>query len=104
MRALRETRGDSLEPGTGFRCPLPGWDTRETHVVVRSGRHDLGRWLREDCNIRVHCAQYVGGRPPVRIAHVWLIANTIFHQGAGDARLGEIILGARGKGRRTRVL
>ncbi|MFN0181717.1 MAG: DUF3047 domain-containing protein [Gemmatimonadales bacterium] len=48
----------SLEPGTGFRCPLPGWDTRETHVVRRSGRKDLGQWLHEGRNIRADYAKY----------------------------------------------
>ncbi len=94
----------SLEPGTGFRCPLPGWDTRETHVVLRSGRKNLGQWLLEDRNIQADYAGYVGGTLPTRITHVWLIANTIFHQGAGDARFGDINLGASGKGSWTGVL
>jgi hypothetical protein len=37
--------------GQGFRCPLHAWDTRKTHVVVRSGGGDLGRWFSEERNI-----------------------------------------------------
>ena len=34
--------------GTVYRCPLPTWKDKETHVVVRSGRAGLGRWLDEE--------------------------------------------------------
>lgn len=40
-----------LPVGTSFRCPLPGWDFRETHIVVRSGTADLGAELSQYSNV-----------------------------------------------------
>lgn len=31
-----------LPPDTAFRCPIPKWQGRETHVVLRSGTVDSG--------------------------------------------------------------
>jgi len=90
-----------MPEGKGFRCPLPTWDVRETHVVVRSGGKDLGRWLSEERHILADYTKYIGGEPPKRVTEVWLIANTIFQQGEGKARIGNISLGAK---KRVRVL
>ena len=89
-----------LPEGKGFRCPLPTWDVRETHVVVRSGGGDLGRWLSEERNVLADYKKYVGGTAPTKITEVWLIANTIFQQGEGTAHVGDISLGAK---KRVRV-
>jgi hypothetical protein len=35
----------SLPAGTVYRCPLPTWRSKETHMVVRSGVAELGLWL-----------------------------------------------------------
>ena len=32
----------ALPEGTVYRCPIPTWASRETHVVVRSGRGHAG--------------------------------------------------------------
>ncbi|MGH7857204.1 MAG: DUF3047 domain-containing protein, partial [Candidatus Binatia bacterium] len=32
----------ALPVGTTYACPLPTWAARETHMVIRSGRHGLG--------------------------------------------------------------
>jgi hypothetical protein len=93
-----------MPAGKGFRCPLPTWDVRETHVVVRSGEKDLGRWLREERNILADYKKYVGGAPPKRVTEVWLIANTIFQQGKGAARVGNITLGGPKAKQRVRIL
>ena len=37
-----------LPPETTFRCPIPTWTHRETHVVVGSGLDDVGRCLSEE--------------------------------------------------------
>jgi hypothetical protein len=63
-----------LEPETVYRCPFPHWSTRETHLVVRSGTADLGRWLREERRVYADRAKAIGGANPGRIARVWLIA------------------------------
>ncbi|HKD22737.1 MAG TPA: DUF3047 domain-containing protein [Rhizomicrobium sp.] len=83
----------ALPPGTGFHCPLPGWTERETHVVIRSGAGDLGKWLAEERSVQADYAKYVGGPLPSKIVHVWLIANSIIQKGEGDARFADISLG-----------
>lgn len=86
----------ALPVGETFRCPLPGWKDRETHVVARSGNTDLGRWLNESRNVLQDYAKAVGGPPPQRIVRVWLIANSVFGRGEGRAQFGDIRIGTGG--------
>ncbi|MBL8467151.1 DUF3047 domain-containing protein [Methyloversatilis discipulorum] len=86
----------TLPVGETFRCPLPGWKDRETHVVARSGSADLGRWLNESRNVLQDYAKAVGGPPPQRIVRVWLIANSVFGRGEGRAQFGDIRIGTGG--------
>jgi hypothetical protein len=72
-----------LPVDTIFQCPLPWWDKRETHWVVRSGAADLGRWCADERSIRADYLQAIGGPPPRRLVAVWLIANSIFQGGEG---------------------
>ena len=60
----------SLPVGTHFRCPLPYWDQRETHWVVRSGSAELGRWLDEQRPILEDYRAAIGGETPARIVAV----------------------------------
>ena len=78
-----------LAPGYAYRCPIPACKARETHLVVRSGRADLGRWLTEEREVRRDYAATVG-RPPERIVRVWLIAVSSFQRGRGSAAFDDI--------------
>ncbi len=71
-----------LAPEHGYRCPLPWWDRHETHVVIRSGERDLGRWLGEERPLRADYERHAGV-PPTRIVAVWLIAVSLFQHGRG---------------------
>jgi len=82
----------SLEPGTAFRCPLPHWSERETHLVVRSGTSDLGRWLREERNVHADRARAIGGPDPARITGVWIIAVSCFQHLGGRCAYRSICL------------
>ncbi len=82
----------ALPPETGFHCPLPTWKDRETHVVVRSGGQDLGKWLAERRPVLADYARYIGGKPPGRIVQVWLIANSLIEQTDGAASFGDIAI------------
>lgn len=75
-----------------FRCPLPGWDFRETHVVARSGAADLGKWVSDARNVYDYYQKAVGGPMPKRITKVWLIAVSLFQQVEGRGQFGEIVL------------
>lgn len=81
----------ALPEGTVYRCPLPTWRDRETHVVVRSGPAGLGRWHDERRNLADDYARIIGGqaRQAVRI---WLIANSLFQRGHGRCEYASIRL------------
>ncbi|MDO9461930.1 MAG: DUF3047 domain-containing protein [Alphaproteobacteria bacterium] len=86
-----------LPTGTIFQCPLPWWDERETHWVLRSSAGDLGKWLTEDRNIKSDYAQAIGGVAPERIVGVWLIANSVFQRGEGKCDYADIMLSNTGQ-------
>jgi hypothetical protein len=86
----------ALPPGTVFRCPLPWWDQRETHQVVRSGAEELGRWLDQDQGVLADYARAIGGPPPARIVGVWLIAVAAFQRRSGACEYQAIRLGGSG--------
>jgi hypothetical protein len=64
----------TLEPETFYRCPLPHWSERETHLVVRSGHSELGSWMRQERNVYADRTLAIGGPDPGRIIRIWLIA------------------------------
>jgi hypothetical protein len=79
----------ALPVGTGYHCPVPGWEDRETHVVVRSGRAGLGQWCDEARDVHADYARYIGD-PPGSIVRIWLLAVTFFQRGAGRGDYGRI--------------
>lgn len=90
-----------LPAGSHFRCPLPQWDQRETHWVVRSGAAGLGAWHTEQRPLHPDYAEAVGP-PPSRIVAVWLIAVSVFQKGSGAADFADVWL--RTGDRRVQVL
>ena len=70
-------RSVSLPIASHFRCPLPWWDTRETHFVVASGEDGLGEWTSHRRNILADYAVAVSGDAPSRIVGVWFIGVSI---------------------------
>ncbi len=77
---------------TSFRCPIPTWTGRETHLVVRSGREGLGSWHDEDRDVHRDYAAAIGGPMPSRIVRVWLIAVSFFQCREGRSRYSDIEL------------
>ena len=87
----------ALPVGHHFRCPLPHWDQRETHWVVRSGTAELGTWWLESRPVLADYAAAIGGAPPQRVVAVWLIAVSLF--GHGEARADFADIEVRGRDR-----
>jgi len=79
----------ALPVGTVYRCPLPTWKDKETHVVVRSGTAGLGRWLDESRDLHADYHRMIGG-PARSIVRVWLIANSLFLRGQGRCEYAAI--------------
>ncbi|MCB5190532.1 DUF3047 domain-containing protein [Methylobacillus arboreus] len=86
-----------LPVGAGYRCPIPSWTARETHVVIRSGGQELGKWLNEQRNLYEDYAKYIGGAMPGRIVRVWLIALSLFQHRPGKCEYQDIELLAEGR-------
>jgi hypothetical protein len=66
-----------LPEGLSYRCPLPHWRRRETHIVVRTGTADLGRWIDEERPVLADHQAAIGGPAPSRVVRGWLIAQTV---------------------------
>ena len=81
-----------LPQGTVFRCPLPGWNMIETHVVQRSGHAELGQWLSESRNLAQDYREIIGGTA-TRVARVWLIATSVFQRRNGLCRYRKVSIG-----------
>ena len=81
----------SLPVETCYRCPLPTWNHRETHLVVRSGKRDLGKWLNESRNVYEDCVKAYG-KAPKRIVRIWLIANSLLQRKQGICEYANIKL------------
>lgn len=91
-RDLTYQWSSSLEPGLAYRCPLPFWRERETHLVVRSGLEQLGLWVDEERAVLADHAGAIGGAPPRSIVAVWLIANSTIQRRAGACAYADIEL------------
>jgi hypothetical protein len=74
-----------------YRCPLPNWKARETHVVVRSGRSGLGQWLDEERDLHADYTSIIGG-PAREVVRVWLIAISLLQRGHGRCEYASIRL------------
>ena len=81
----------ALPEGTVYRCPLPSWSGRETHVVVRSGTGNLGRWLDEERDVYADYHSIIGGRATM-VVRVWLIAISLFQRDEGRCEYSRIEL------------
>lgn len=86
----------SLPVGQVFRCPLPGWDAVETHVVQRSGLADLGKAFDERRDLYEDYRRIVGGQA-TRAVRVWLIANSLFLRQIGRCAYRRIAIGQGGQ-------
>lgn len=73
-----------------FRCPIPTWNGRETHIVVRSGPEGLGEWHDEERNVFSDYASAIGGPMPAGILRVWLIAVSLFQGHEGKCEYSDI--------------
>ncbi|WP_374962673.1 DUF3047 domain-containing protein [Spongiibacter tropicus] len=79
-----------LAVDTIFQCPLPWWDQRETHWVLRNDPEKLGHWLQERRSLLADYRRAIGGEQPERVVAVWLIANSVFQRGEGRCRYRDI--------------
>ena len=82
----------SLPEGTHFGCPLPWWDTRETHMVLQSGEDGLGEWHSHTRPVLADYTAAVAAEVPQRIVAVWFIANSVFGRQPGAASFADVVI------------
>ncbi len=87
----------TLQEGLSFRCPLPWWDQRETHIVLQSGQEGLGTWHQHSRPIAEDYRRSVNVDVPKRITGVWFINSGIFAKAKGDARFANVVISDGGK-------
>ncbi len=85
-------RSVSLPAGSHFHCPLPWWDTRETHFVLQSGAAGLGEWSSHTRNVLADYEAAVGRDPPSRIVGVWFIGNSVFGRRRAAASFADVAI------------
>lgn len=81
-----------LPVGASYHCPFPHWRRRETHVVVRTGTTDLGRWVDEDRPVLADHQAAIGGPAPGRVVRAWLISCTFPQAGRSAGEFQRIQL------------
>jgi pimeloyl-ACP methyl ester carboxylesterase len=86
-----------LPEGFSYRCPLPHWRRRETHIVARAGTARLGCWIDEERPVLADHQAAIGGSAPSRVVRAWLIAQTVpqASDAAGEFRRMELADGDR---------
>ena len=82
----------SLPEGFSYRCPLPHWRRRETHIVARTATAGLGRWINQERPVLADHQAAIRGPVPSRVVRVWLIAQTVPQASHGVAEFSRIEL------------
>jgi len=81
----------TLPQGEVFRCPLARWNGIETHMVIRSDKTDLGKWVSEERDVAADYAAHIGGSARA-LTHAWLLAVSVFQRRSGSCRYADIQL------------
>lgn len=79
----------SLPVGKAFRCPIPRWTPLESHMVVRSGRADLGKWVSDERDLCADYKAHIGGTAK-SVVNIWLLGVSLFQRRSGSARFADM--------------
>jgi len=82
----------ALPKGFAYRCPLEHWRRRETHIVVRSGVVDVGRWVDDERPVLADHKAAIGGPLPARVVRAWLLSGSLFQGGTARAEFSRMEL------------
>jgi len=87
----------SLPIGTAFRCPIPRWTPLESHMAVRSGFADLGKWVSDERDIHADYKEHIGG-PAKTVVNIWLLGVSLFQRRSGSCRFADMQISQPGAG------
>jgi Protein of unknown function (DUF3047) len=79
----------SLPVGTAFRCPIPRWTPLESHMAVRSGLADLGKWVSDERDVYADYKEHIGG-PAETLVNVWLLGVSLFQRRSASCRFADM--------------
>jgi Protein of unknown function (DUF3047) len=79
----------SLPIGKAFRCPIPRWTPLESHMVVRSGLADLGKWVSDERDIHADYKDHIGGSAK-SVVNIWLLGVSLFQRRSGSCRFADM--------------
>ena len=79
----------SLPIGKAFRCPIPRWTPLESHMVVRSGLADIGKWVSDERDLYADYKTHIGG-PAKSVVNVWLLGVSLFQRRSGSCRFAQM--------------
>jgi hypothetical protein len=79
----------SLPVGKAFRCPIPRWTPLESHMVVRSGLADLGKWVSDERDVYQDYKEHIGGSAK-SLVRVWLLGVSLFQRRSGSCRFADM--------------
>jgi len=79
----------SLPVGKAFRCPIPRWTPLESHMVVRTGSADLGKWVSDERDIHADYKAHIGGCAQ-KVVNVWLLGVSLFQRRSGSCRFADM--------------
>jgi hypothetical protein len=79
----------SLPVGKAFRCPIPRWTPLESHMAVRSGFADLGKWVSDERDVYADYKEHIGG-PAKSLVNVWLLGVSLFQRRSGSCRFADM--------------
>jgi DUF3047 family protein len=79
----------SLPVGKAFRCPIPRWTPLESHMAVRSGFADLGKWVSDERDIYADYKEHIGGAAK-SVVNVWLLGVSLFQRRSGSCRFADM--------------
>ncbi|MBX5461511.1 MAG: DUF3047 domain-containing protein [Steroidobacteraceae bacterium] len=79
----------SLPVGKAFRCPIPRWTPLESHMVVRSGLAEVGKWVSDERDLYEDYRTHIGGSAR-SVVNVWLLGVSLFQRRSGSCRFADI--------------
>ena len=79
----------SLPVGKAFRCPIPRWTPLESHMVVRTGLADIGKWVSDERDVYADYKAHIGGTAR-KVVNVWLLGVSLFQRRSGSCRFADM--------------
>ena len=79
----------NLPVGKAFRCPIPRWTPLESHMVVRSGLADLGKWVSDERDLYEDYKTHIGGSAKT-VVNIWLLGVSLFQRRSGSCRFADM--------------